>query len=124
MRIAPHDAARHAGSFEQKGGRVPFSRWLFPPGSIVVSPQAIAVLEESGETLFNFVNRHVCGDWGDAPQERRAANMFALISGDRLFSAYRTAVGRELWVITDQERATTGVLLPHEYHSHRQRRRR
>lgn len=84
---------------------------------------AIAVLEENGETLFNFVNRHISGDWGDVPPERRAANMVALISGEQILSAYRIAVGRELWVITDQERATTGVLLPHEYHSQQQRRR-
>ena len=109
---------------EQKGGKVPFSRWLFPPGSIVISQQVVVALHESGETLFQFVNRHISGDWGDVPPERRAANMVALISGDRLFSAYRTAVGMELWVITDQERAVTGLLLPDEYHSHQQRKRR
>jgi hypothetical protein len=110
--------------FEQKGGHVPFSRWLFPPGSIVISPQVAVALQESGETLFQFVNRHISGDWGDVPPERRAANMVALISGEQILSAYRTAVGRELWIITDQGRAVTGLLLPDEYHSHKQRKRR
>ena len=96
---------------------MPFSLWLFPPGRIVISQDAIAVLEDSGDTLFSFVNRHVCGDWGDVDPERKAANMVALLTGERLFSAYRTAVGRELWVVTDQKLATTGVLLPNEYHS-------
>lgn len=102
---------------------MPFSRWLFPPGSIVISPQAIAARNETDETLFLLVNRHVCGDWGDVDPERRAANMVALLTGERIFSAYRTAIGKEIWVITDQERATTGVLLPHEYHAQQRRRR-
>jgi hypothetical protein len=43
-----------------------------------------------------------------------------LIDGSRLLSAYRTALGEKLWIITEAvddsgNRAATTILLPSEY---------
>ena len=45
--------------------------------------------EKNGQTPFEFLNRHVNGDWGEVYQEDRQANEQALIDGSRLLSAYR-----------------------------------
>jgi hypothetical protein len=43
------------------------------------------------------------------------ANDRALRDGGRLLSAYRTARGTRLWVITEADRSSTCILLPEEY---------
>jgi hypothetical protein len=59
--------------------------------------------------------RHVCGDWGDIPQEDREENATALREGFRVLSEYRTASGLQFWVITEADRSVTTLLLPEEY---------
>jgi hypothetical protein len=39
----------------------------------------------------------------------------AVANGTRIFSAYRTAKGVVLWVLTEADRRTTTILLPEEY---------
>jgi len=45
----------------------------------------------------------------------RQANDEALVSGERLLSAYKTLRGVKLWVITEADRSSTCCLLPEEY---------
>jgi hypothetical protein len=45
----------------------------------------------------------------------RQLNENALKDGDRLFSAYRTAKGKKLYLITEADRSATTILLPEEY---------
>jgi hypothetical protein len=35
--------------------------------------------------------------------------------GGRIFSAYRTALGERIWIITEADRSVTTLLLPDEY---------
>ena len=85
---------------------------LFPLGQVVATPGALAALEEAGQTPFEFILRHAQGDWGDIPAEDVKENEFSLVNGFRLFSAYHTANGAKIYVITEWDRSVTTVLLP------------
>ncbi len=88
---------------------------LFPLGQVVATPGALAALEEAGQTPFEFILRHAHGDWGDIPAEDVKENEFSLENGFRLFSAYHTANGTKIYVITEWDRSVTTVLLPADY---------
>ncbi len=92
----------------------------FSLGQVVATPGALKALENAGQTAFEFLKRHVRGDWGELCEEDRQANDQALLDGSRLLSAYRTSLGDKLWVITEAaddsgNRAATTILLPSEY---------
>jgi hypothetical protein len=86
-----------------------------PLGRLVATPRALEALRESEETALQFLGRHAQGDWGEVCKEDRRANDRALRDGGRLLSAYRTAQGTRLWVITEADRSSTCILLPEEY---------
>ena len=92
----------------------------FELGRVVATPAALSVLEASGQTPIEFLHRHVHGDWGDLPEGDRECNEEALRDSSRIFSAYITASGQKLWIITEAvndrgRRASTTLLLPEEY---------
>lgn len=92
----------------------------FPLGRLLATPGALAVLEEAGQTPFDFISRHARGDWGDVCADDKQANEDALVDGSRLLSSYKTSTNVKLWVITeatddDGNRAATTILLPEEY---------
>jgi hypothetical protein len=87
----------------------------FPLGQLVATPGALDALAEAGQTPLDFLSRHARGDWGDVDAHDRAANDRALEDGSRLLSAYTTAKGVRLWVITEADRSSTCLLLPEEY---------
>lgn len=87
----------------------------FPLGQIDSTPAALEALNDSGQSPSFFLNRHVSGDWGDVCEDDKAANDDALLHGDRILSAYRTAKGIKIWVITEADRSSTCILLPEEY---------
>ena len=86
---------------------------LFPIGQVVATPGALANITES--EMFEALNRHVRGDWGDLDMEDIQSNNHALQVGDRLLSAYHTSGGTKFWIITEADRSSTTVLLPEEY---------
>jgi hypothetical protein len=88
---------------------------LFRLGQIVATPGALQALERAGETPQKFLERHVCGDWGDLDEEDRQENALSLEHSFRLLSAYQTTAGEKLWVITEANRTLTTILLPAEY---------
>ena len=87
----------------------------FPLGKIVSTPGALEALNDSGQTPFEFLSRHLAGDWGVVDDEDKQANDDALIHGERLLSAYLTSKGIKIWVITEADRSSTCLLLPEEY---------
>jgi hypothetical protein len=87
----------------------------FNLGQTVATPGALRALEEAGQNPIEFLARHQRGDWGDLCQEDRRENEFSLKHGFRLLSAYLTAKGVKLWVITEADRSATTILLPEEY---------
>jgi hypothetical protein len=88
---------------------------LFPLGQVVATPGALAALETAGQAPYEFLVRHVCGEWGDLVEEDIQENELALQEGHRLFSAYNTNDGVRIWVITEWDRSVTTLLLPLEY---------
>ena len=91
------------------------SRMKFCLGKLVATPGALAAITESGQHPWDFVVRHMAGDWGEVDREDKAANDQSLEDGSRLLSAYRTAKGQKLWIITEADRSATTILLPEEY---------
>jgi hypothetical protein len=88
---------------------------LFPLGQIVATPGALEALEASRQNPAEFLGRHARGDWGELSADDIAENEFSLKNGFRLLSSYLTANGQKLWVITEEDRSLTTVLLPDEY---------
>lgn len=89
-------------------------------GQVVATPGALVALEVAGHTSWEFLSRHLQGDWGTLDDEDRQANDQALKDGSRILSAYVLDGGTKLWLITEVEddqgnRAATTLLLPKEY---------
>lgn len=87
----------------------------FLPGRIVAAPGAISALQESGELLFAYLDRHIHGDWGTVDEHDRHENELSLKHGFRLLSAYTLHSGVKIWIITEADRSSTCILLPGEY---------
>ena len=91
----------------------PIQTQLFPLGQVVATPGALAGIPQP--EMFDALNRHIKGDWGDLDLEDIEANNHALQTGDRLLSAYHTKGGTKFWIITEADRSSTTLLLPEEY---------
>ena len=93
---------------------------LFKPGRILGTPGAIEALEQSGQSVWELLTRHLAGDWGVVDAHDKAANDEALKDGSRLLSAYLLKTNVTIWVVTEAEddngnRAATTALLPENY---------
>ncbi len=87
----------------------------FPLGDIVATPAALKALQEANQNPAEFLARHACGDWGDLSADDVAENQSSLEQNGRLLSSYGTATGGKLWIITEDDRSATTLLLPEEY---------
>ncbi len=84
----------------------------FPLGRLVLTTNAARRL--SPRDITEGLRRHASGDWGALDPSDAALNDSALVTGDRLLSAYGTGDGR-FWIITEADRSVTTVLLPEDY---------
>jgi hypothetical protein len=87
----------------------------FQLGRIFATPGAIEALEESGESAQEFINRHARLERGELSDEDHKENLFSVNKSLRIFSAFKTAKGVKIWVITEATREMTTILLPSEY---------
>ncbi len=92
----------------------------FDLGQVVATPEALRLLEESGQSPGFFLDQHVQGSWGEVNAEDKRLNDQALVDGSRLLSAYRTLKGERIWIITeatgdDGKRSATTILRPDQY---------
>jgi hypothetical protein len=87
----------------------------FQLGKIVATPGAIECLQVSGQDGSEFIRRHVQGDFGKLDADDVQTNLEAISYGGRVFSAYTTLNGRDIWVITEADRSVTTLLLPDDY---------
>ena len=85
----------------------------FPLGQLCATPAALAELTH--EDIQTALKRHLGGDWGDLDDEDKAENELSLEKGFRLLSAYKGANGTKFWIITENDRSITTVLLPSDY---------
>jgi hypothetical protein len=81
---------------------------------LLATPGALTALSDSHQGAHSFLARHLAGDWGELSSDERAANMLALVTGNALRSVYRTRLGVPLWIVTESDRSSTTILLPHE----------
>jgi hypothetical protein len=89
---------------------------LFPLGSIVATPGALALLTDAGVNPAELLQRHRRGDWGDVPLEDARENELSVGKGFRILSSYRVGnKGARIWIITEADRSSTCLLLPEEY---------
>ena len=87
----------------------------FQLGQLVATQGALSALEQAGQSPLDFIGRHQSGDWGDLREEDKRENEFSVDRYLRIFSAYHTAKGEKLWIITEADRSATTILLPSEY---------
>ena len=81
---------------------------------LAATPAALRALAVAGQSPAASLARHQAGDWGEVGAADRSANDEALRCGGMLLSAYTTARGVRLWVITEADRSVTTLLLPEE----------
>jgi hypothetical protein len=87
----------------------------FALGQTYITPGAEEALMIAGQTGIEFLRRHMSQDWGEISDDDVRENELSLTEGFRLMSAYRTAKGQKLWIITEADRSATTILLPDEY---------
>jgi hypothetical protein len=85
----------------------------FPFGRIVATPNALNQIPNP--EILNALSRHVRGDWGTLDKQDWNANEQALMHGGRLFSIYVSSQNIKFWIITENDRSATTVLLPEDY---------
>jgi hypothetical protein len=89
---------------------------LFSLGRVVSTPGAIQALQSCGQSPWEFLSRHVQGDWGEVDTEDKQANDDALVHGERLLSAYTLSDGEtRIWCISEADRSSSCLCLPSEY---------
>lgn len=91
------------------------SQGKFPLGRMVATPGALETLTAAGQDAIEFLYRHQQGDWGDLSDYDKQENEFSVDKELRIFSAYHTAKGEKIWIITEADRSATTILLPSEY---------
>ena len=87
----------------------------FPLGRLFLTQGAIEALDESGQSAKEFINRHSRLDRGELCEEDYRENLFSVDKALRIFSAYKTAKGVKIWIVTEADRSATTALLPSEY---------
>lgn len=87
----------------------------FTLGQTYITPGAEEALMIAGQTGIEFLRRHMSNNWGELSDEDIRENGLSLKEGFRLLSAYHTAKGQKLWIITEADRSATTILLPDEY---------
>ena len=84
-------------------------------GSNSRCPGCTAALEASGEASFEYLVRHMRGDWGEVDAQDAKENDLSVERGFRILSAYSLKNGVTIWIITEADRSSTCILLPEEY---------
>src|SRR5205085_12481895 len=87
----------------------------FELGHLFMTIGAIEALEEARQSPQEFISRHARLEQGELCDEDHRENLFSVDKHLRIFSAYKTAKGEKLWVITEADRSATTILLPSEY---------
>ncbi len=87
----------------------------FPLGRLFMTPGAIEALEDAGQSPEEFISRHARLEQGELCDDDHRENLFSVDKPLRIFSAFKTAKGEKLWVITEANRSATTILLPSEY---------
>jgi hypothetical protein len=87
----------------------------FTLGRLFLTQGAIEALEDARQSPEEFINRHARLEQGELCEDDYKENLFSVDKSLRIFSAFKTANGIKVWVITEADRSSTTILLPSEY---------
>jgi hypothetical protein len=92
----------------------------FDLGRVVATPGCLDAIRKAGQTVREFVDRHLRLEQGELCDDDHRANQMSLMDGSRILSAFRLKTGEKVWVLTeavgdDGKRASTCLMLPEEY---------
>jgi hypothetical protein len=92
----------------------------FELGQVVATPGFLDAVRTAGQTVREFVDRHLRLEQGELCEDDHRANQMSLADGSRILSSFRLKTGEKVWVLTeavgdDGHRASTCLLLPEEY---------
>lgn len=93
---------------------------LFKLGQVVATQACLEALQRNRQSPWEFLSRHVVGDWGVVDNEDKALNDQSVKDGSRILSAYVLKDATKIWCISDAEddngnRAVVTLLLPSDY---------
>ena len=88
---------------------------LFELGNVYMTPGAKQALENAGLPPETYLRRHAVGDFGNLFLADVRTNQAAVRDGTRILSAYNLPTKVKLWIITENDRSATTLLLPQEY---------
>lgn len=86
----------------------------FPLGFCVITPDCYDLLFKHKKEPEEYFKRHVQHDWGDASEETKALNDYAVDHDERIFSVYKLGKD-EIYIITNADRCNSTMLLASEY---------
>lgn len=87
----------------------------FPLGRMFITQGASEALEDAGQSAQEFISRHARLEQGELSNADHKENLFSVDKYLRIFSAFKTAQGIKIWVVTEADRSATTILLPSEY---------
>ena len=87
----------------------------FHLGQVLLTPGALDALRDARQLSHEFLRRHARLEQGELHDEDHKENLFSVDKRLRIFSAFKTAQGVKLWIITEADRSATTILLPSEY---------
>lgn len=90
------------------------ARQRLQPGHLLMTPGVKHLVDQCKFNPLEYLERHIRGDRGDIGAADWQTNEEALLSGDRIFSAYQIDPDLRLWIITEADRSVTTLLLPDE----------
>jgi hypothetical protein len=88
---------------------------LFALGKVVALLAAFNTINELRISASELIFRHATGDWADLCERDQEANVISIHSGARVFSSYFLDAKAKIWIITEADRSSTTIMLPHEY---------
>ena len=93
---------------------------LFELGRVVVTREVMGRMvadEKFAGLVFQSLERHARGDWGDVVDADKIENELSLDCGERLFSAYGDPEKKHprVWIVTERDRSSTTILFAEDY---------
>src|ERR671939_157488 len=74
-------------------------------GRMFLTQGAIEALEEAGQSPDEFISRHARLEQGELCDADHKENLFSVDKHLRIFSAFKTAKGVKIWLISEANRS-------------------
>jgi len=88
---------------------------LFPHGRMFMTESIVNLAREGKADILKCLDRHLTGDWGDAPEMRKAMNDIAVAqSRGAIVSRFRITPEIQIVILTTEDRSLTKLMLVNE----------